>query len=65
MASNVSNGRLDAIYDAARHAGADGGKISGAGAGGCLLLFVRPRKQRAVTVAVSARRIFPPDFGVP
>lgn len=54
MAANVSNGRLDAIYDAARHAGADGGKISGAGAGGCLLLFVRQRKQRAVREAMRA-----------
>ena len=38
MASNVSNGHLDAVYEAARRAGAEGGKISGAGGGGCLLL---------------------------
>jgi len=53
MASNVSNGHFDAIYDAARRAGAEGGKISGAGAGGCLLLCVPPRRQAAVCAAMS------------
>ncbi|MFO7691885.1 MAG: hypothetical protein R6V57_02250 [Vicinamibacterales bacterium] len=53
MASNVSNGHFDAIYDAARRAGAEGGKISGAGAGGCLLLCAPPRKQAAVCAAMS------------
>ena len=48
MASNVSNGYLDRLYEAAKGAGAEGGKISGAGAGGCLLLFASPRRHRAV-----------------
>jgi D-glycero-alpha-D-manno-heptose-7-phosphate kinase len=38
----VSNSTIDAVYDAARSAGAIGGKLLGAGGGGFLLLFVRP-----------------------
>jgi D-glycero-alpha-D-manno-heptose-7-phosphate kinase len=39
MASNVSNAYLDSLYETAVRAGAEGGKIAGAGGGGCLLLF--------------------------
>ena len=43
----ISSSRIDEIYDAARESGAIGGKISGAGGGGFMLLFVpleaRPR----------------------
>jgi D-glycero-alpha-D-manno-heptose-7-phosphate kinase len=52
MASNVSNDRLDTLYDVARRAGADGGKIAGAGGGGCLLLFVAPARQPEVRAAM-------------
>lgn len=48
MASTVSNGRLDELYSRARAAGAEGGKVSGAGGGGCLLLVVPPERQAAV-----------------
>ncbi|MBF0362130.1 MAG: kinase [Oligoflexia bacterium] len=47
--SNVmSNVLIDEIYTEARLAGALGGKIIGAGGGGFLLLFVRPRDRLAV-----------------
>ena len=36
------------MYAKARKAGAEGGKILGAGAGGCLLVCVPPRFQRRV-----------------
>jgi D-glycero-alpha-D-manno-heptose-7-phosphate kinase len=39
MAANISNSRLDALYDAARAAGATGGKISGAGGGGFMIFY--------------------------
>jgi D-glycero-alpha-D-manno-heptose-7-phosphate kinase len=52
MASNVSNAHLDTLYRRARDAGAIGGKISGAGAGGCLLLFVPEENQRTVRDAM-------------
>ena len=40
LASTVSNGRIDEMYETARGAGAIGGKIAGAGGGGFLLLYV-------------------------
>ncbi len=52
MASGVSNGSLDDLYDRARRAGALGGKITGAGGGGYLLLYVPPHKQDDVRVAL-------------
>ena len=39
MAKSISNPRIDAIYDAARQAGATGGKISGAGGGGFMFFY--------------------------
>jgi len=39
MAGPISNGTIDEIYNAARKAGAIGGKITGAGGGGFLLLY--------------------------
>jgi D-glycero-alpha-D-manno-heptose-7-phosphate kinase len=55
MASNVTNGHLDGLYETARRAGAEGGKISGAGGGGCLLLFARPRHHAAIRAALRQR----------
>jgi len=52
MASGVSSGHLDELYATALAAGADGGKISGAGGGGCLLLFVQAGAQPAVRAAM-------------
>lgn len=45
LASKVSNGIIDEMYAAARKAGALGGKITGAGGGGFLLLYC-PRSRR-------------------
>src|SRR5213080_3340755 len=42
LAEGVTSDTIDAIYDAARDAGAQGGKLLGAGGGGFLLLFVEP-----------------------
>jgi D-glycero-alpha-D-manno-heptose-7-phosphate kinase len=53
MASNVSNGHVDDLYTRARKAGARGGKVSGAGGGGCLLLFVPPASRSRVRTAMS------------
>jgi len=39
MASGISNPQLDEIYEAAKKAGATGGKISGAGGGGFMILY--------------------------
>ena len=48
MAASVTNGALDGYYKKAKQAGAEGGKVLGAGAGGCLLACVPPRYQGRV-----------------
>lgn len=52
MASRVSNGSIDELYARARSAGALGGKITGAGGGGYLLLYVPPSRQDEVRAAL-------------
>ena len=39
MAANISNDRMDMIYEEAKKAGAVGGKISGAGGGGFMIFY--------------------------
>jgi len=39
MANNISNSRLEEIYEATKKAGATGGKISGAGGGGFMIFY--------------------------
>jgi D-glycero-alpha-D-manno-heptose-7-phosphate kinase len=48
LGERISNAHVEAIYTAAREAGALGGKLMGAGGGGFLLLFVPPVAQPAV-----------------
>jgi len=52
LASSVSNSVIDEIYQEAQKAGALGGKITGAGAGGFLLLYCPPSKQDDVRHAL-------------
>lgn len=42
LSDSIAPPAIDAIYDAARAAGAIGGKLIGAGGGGFMLLFARP-----------------------
>ena len=48
LSSQVSSSRVDDIYQRARSKGAIGGKLLGAGGGGFILFFVRPRDQAKV-----------------
>lgn len=50
----VSSPAIDELYEAARRAGAWGGKLLGAGRGGCLYLLAPPEQHRAITEAVQA-----------
>lgn len=52
FAHNVSNTRLDELYALARANGARGGKITGAGGGGFLMLYCAPAAHKAVTHAL-------------
>ena len=53
LSSRVSTPEIDAMYAAARQAGALGGKIAGAGGGGFLLLYVERERQAAVRQALA------------
>jgi D-glycero-alpha-D-manno-heptose-7-phosphate kinase len=48
LSAKVSNSEVDELYERARSAGALGGKLTGAGGGGFLLLFAPPEKHRAI-----------------
>lgn len=62
LAGTVSNGKIDAIYDDARRAGALGGKLLGAGGGGFLLLYVEERYNCSVRAALSSLVEVPIDL---
>lgn len=53
LASRVTSPEIDALYAQARDAGALGGKITGAGGGGYLLLYVPSERQDDVRRAMS------------
>ena len=52
MAANISNSNIEAIYDAAKNAGASGGKISGAGGGGFMIFYCPGNTRYAVKNAL-------------
>ena len=52
MANNISNSRIEEIYDAAKIAGATGGKISGAGGGGFMIFYCPKNSRHAVIGAL-------------
>jgi D-glycero-alpha-D-manno-heptose-7-phosphate kinase len=56
LATGISNPRLDSWYEAARRAGASGGKLLGAGGGGFLLFYVPKERQEAVRAALGELR---------
>jgi D-glycero-alpha-D-manno-heptose-7-phosphate kinase len=55
LSARVSNADVDQMYEAARGAGALGGKITGAGGGGFMLLFVPPECQDRVREALKSQ----------
>jgi D-glycero-alpha-D-manno-heptose-7-phosphate kinase len=59
LASGITNAAIDAMYQAARRAGALGGKITGAGGGGFLLLYCPPKFLDAVRYALRGLRELP------
>jgi D-glycero-alpha-D-manno-heptose-7-phosphate kinase len=60
--TDISNSDIDAWYDAARAAGAVGGKILGAGAGGFLMFSAPPSRHDRITGALSPLRRVPMRF---
>lgn len=62
LVSSVSDAQLDDWYGLARAAGASGGKLLGAGAGGFLLIMAVPERQAAVRAALADMREVPFHF---
>ena len=52
MANSITNPRIDSIYNAAKQAGASGGKISGAGGGGFMFFYCPGVTRYAVVEAL-------------
>jgi D-glycero-alpha-D-manno-heptose-7-phosphate kinase len=48
LSDAISNPFIDEMYEAAKEAGAVGGKLLGAGGGGFLLIFSPPNRQSAI-----------------
>ncbi|HEY3816675.1 MAG TPA: sugar kinase [Polyangiaceae bacterium] len=62
LASNMSGGVIDEHYEAARNAGAIGGKLMGAGGGGFFMFYVRAGDRRRVHDVLAARGLRPMRF---
>jgi D-glycero-alpha-D-manno-heptose-7-phosphate kinase len=59
FARTITNGHLNEIYESARRAGAIGGKITGAGGGGFILLYVPYECQNNVRTALNGLQELP------
>lgn len=57
LTSGISNRDIDEWHDAAIAAGAQGGKLLGAGSGGFLAFFAPPDRHSAIEKAVGLRRV--------
>lgn len=63
VSSQISNSRIDQLYDLARRNGAIGGKITGAGGGGFLLLYCPKECQPALRAAFAQEGLAELTFG--
>jgi D-glycero-alpha-D-manno-heptose-7-phosphate kinase len=62
LTAGITSPEIDESYEIARKSGAIGGKITGAGGGGFLLLFCPEARQEAVTSALERRNLRRMDF---
>jgi len=63
VSEKISTSNIDELYEMARRNGAVGGKITGAGGGGFMLLYVRERDQQSVRDAFAAKGLREMNFG--
>ncbi len=54
MAANISNSEIEKVYNAAKGAGATGGKISGAGGGGFMIFYCPGNTRYAVITTLNS-----------
>lgn len=62
ISEKIAPAYIDEIYDRARHAGAIGGKLLGAGGGGFMLFFVKPEDKINVCNALNDLLLVPFEF---
>jgi D-glycero-alpha-D-manno-heptose-7-phosphate kinase len=62
LASKMTDDRIDEHYEAARRAGAIGGKLMGAGGGGFFMFYTRPADKRRVWETMVQRGLRPLRF---
>jgi D-glycero-alpha-D-manno-heptose-7-phosphate kinase len=64
VSSKISNAQLDALYQLARERGALGGKVTGAGGGGYMLLYCRSGKKHIVAEKLKEQGCTITDFSL-
>jgi D-glycero-alpha-D-manno-heptose-7-phosphate kinase len=52
LSSNISNGIIDSLYNAGLDGGAWGGKVLGAGGGGCIMFIASPDKKEDIRARI-------------
>jgi D-glycero-alpha-D-manno-heptose-7-phosphate kinase len=62
LATGITNPKIDKLYKIAKENGAIGGKLTGAGGGGYMMLFCRRQYQKAVRKALMAEGLVQLDF---
>jgi D-glycero-alpha-D-manno-heptose-7-phosphate kinase len=62
LSSRISNHWIDEMYEVARESGALGGKITGAGGGGYMLLYCQFEKKHKVAEALKRLGASPTEF---
>jgi D-glycero-alpha-D-manno-heptose-7-phosphate kinase len=62
LTANMTDDTIDEHYEAARSAGAIGGKLMGAGGGGFFMFYTRPSERRKVYAAMIQRGLRPLRF---
>lgn len=62
LAPDISNPFIDEVYAQALAAGAAGGKVTGAGGGGFLLLYCEPERRGEVCAAMDSLGLYRMDF---
>lgn len=62
LASGITNKKIDSLYELAKKKGALGGKLTGAGGGGYMMLYCRKQHQKAVRKALMGEELVQLDF---
>jgi D-glycero-alpha-D-manno-heptose-7-phosphate kinase len=62
LTSDITNGLIDEAYQAATAAGAEGGKLLGAGGGGFLMFIAPPERHKSIRTALHPLREVPFRF---